>query len=54
MELTSNYYCTYFKVKCEKKNKLVNKDTVTSYHTTLITDFSGNTTTFSNFYDICD
>jgi hypothetical protein len=47
LELTSNYYCTYLKVKFENKN--ANKDTVTSHHTTLITDFSGNTTTFFNF-----
>lgn len=31
---------------------MVNKDTVTSHHTTHITDFGANTTTFSNFYDM--
>jgi len=38
----------YLKVKLKKK--MVN--TVTSHHTTHITGFSGNTTTFSNFYDM--
>lgn len=36
----------HLKVKFGKKKKMVNKDTVTSHHTTHITDFSANTTTF--------